>query len=205
MDQKLTEKIKNRYNRVSGLYDSMDGMMKDSWRKELLEHVKGEVLEVGIGTGANLSFYPPDIHLTGIDFSPGMLKRAKKKVNTQAFPYPIDLIEVDAQQMSFPDNTFDYVVATCVYCSVPDPIKRLKEMGRVCKPDGKILLLEHMRSDNEAAGKVMDLLNPIAVNMWGANINRKTLDNINQAGLTIEQKEELFISVVRKLVVRPNK
>lgn len=134
-----------------------------------------------------------------------MLKRARKKVNTQVFPYPIDFIEMDTQEMSFPDNMFDYVVASCVYCSVPDPVKGLKEMGRVCKPEGKILLLEHMRSDNVAAGKVMDLLNPIAVNTWGANINRKILDNINKAGLIIEQKEELFASIIRKLDVRPNK
>ena len=205
MNEKLTEKIKKRYNRVSGIYDSMDKMIKESWRKDLLENVEGNILEVGVGTGANLPFYPDDIHLTGIDFSSGMLKQARKKVNNLTLPYQINLIEMDAQQMDFPDNTFDYVVATCVYCSVPDPVKGLKEMGRVCKPDGKIILLEHMRSDKEVVGKMMDLLNPVTVNMWGANINRKTLDNIKQAGLLIEQKEDLFYSIVRKLVVKPNK
>ncbi|MFZ3578338.1 class I SAM-dependent methyltransferase [Virgibacillus sp. DJP39] len=205
MDKMVTEKIKKRYNRVSGIYDLMDKMIKESWRKDALKNVKGDVLEVGVGTGGNLPFYPNDIHLTGVDFSSGMLKHARKKVKIQPFPYQINLIEMDAQQMDFPDNTFDYVVATCVYCSVPDPVKGLKEMGRVCKPDGKIILLEHMRSKNEVVGKMMDLLNPITVRMSGANINRKTLDNINQAGLLIEQKEDIFYSIVRKLVVKPTK
>jgi len=205
MDKKLTDTIKKRYNRVSGIYDSMDKMIKESWREDLLENVKGNILEVGVGTGANLPFYPHDISLTGIDFSPGMLKHARKKSNTLTLPYQLNLIEMDAQKMDFPDNTFDYVVASCVYCSVPDPVKGLKEMGRVCKPDGKIILLEHMRSEKEVVGKVMDLLNPIAVSMWGANINRKTLNNIKQAGLLIDQIEDLFYSIVRKLVVKPNK
>ena len=205
MEKRLTEKIKNRYNRVSRIYDSMDKMIKESWRKDVLKNVKGNVLEVGVGTGANLPFYHSDTYLTGIDFSPGMLKYARKKANTLTLPYQLTLLEMDAQQMELPDNTFDYVVATCVYCSVPDPVKGLKEMGRVCKPDGKIILLEHMRSENEVVGKVMDLLNPVTVNMWGANINRRTLDNINKAGLIIEQKEDLFYSIVRKFVVKPNK
>lgn len=205
MDKKLTEKIKKRYNRVSGIYDSMDKMIKESWREDLLSEVKGDVLEVGIGTGANLPFYPNAIHLTGIDFSSGMLKHARKKANALTLPYHITLKEMDAQEMDFPDNTFDFVVATCVYCSVPDPVRGLKEMGRVCKPGGQILLLEHMRSDNKVIGKVMDLLNPITVNLWGANINRTTLENINRADLNIVENEDLFYSIVKKVIVNPNK
>lgn len=185
------------------MYDMMDKMMKESWRKNILKHVQGNVLEVGIGTGANLTLYPKGIHLTGIDFSPGMLKHARKKAASLAFP--VELIEMDAQQMTFLDHTFDYVVATCVYCSVPDPIAGLKEMRRVCKRDGKILLLEHMRSENEVVGKMMDVLNPLTVKMWGANINRKTLENIKQAGLVIEENEALFSTIVRSLTLRPNK
>ncbi|WP_182200966.1 class I SAM-dependent methyltransferase [Paraliobacillus salinarum] len=205
MDQKLTETIKKRYDRVSKIYDSMDAMIKESWRKGLLKNISGNVLEVGIGTGANLPFYSGDLHLTGIDFSPGMLARVKQKADKLELTYPVTLMEMNAQQMDFPDNTFDFVVATCVYCSVPDPIEGLKEMRRVCKPEGKILLLEHMRSDNELVGKVMDVLNPISVNMWGANINRRTMNNIKKADLVIEEQEHLFSTIVRKIIVNPNK
>ncbi|GAB2480551.1 class I SAM-dependent methyltransferase [Alkalibacterium psychrotolerans] len=199
------ETIKKRYDRVSGLYDIMDRMMKDKWREDLLKDVKGKVLEVGIGTGKNLSFYPEGIELTGVDFSPKMLKKAQEKIDESALSYPVILKEMDIQQLDFSDNTFDYVVSTCVFCSVPDPVKGLKELKRVCKPDGRIIMLEHMRSDNKIAGKVMDLLNPIPVTIWGANINRDTLKNIAEAGLTFEKKEDLAGSIVRKMKVSPNK
>lgn len=204
MSGSINDKIKNRYNRVSHVYDSMDKMMKEDWRKDLLKNVKGDVLEVGIGTGANLPYYPEGIHLTGIDFSPGMLEKARKKLADHPGPYDIDLYEMDIQALAFPDDSFDYVIATCVFCSVPDPVKGLRELGRVCKPDGEILMLEHMRSDNELVGKAMELINPVPVNIWGANIDRRTLDNINKAGLTIVEDEKLFTSIVRKLKVKPN-
>lgn len=105
--------------------------------------------------------------------------------------------------MDFPDNSFDYVIATCVFCSVPHPIKGLRELGRVCKSDGKIMMLEHMRSGNKVAGKLMDIVNPLPVTLWGANINRKTLENINEAGLTVEQSDDLVYTIVKKLKVTP--
>ncbi|WLR51754.1 methyltransferase domain-containing protein [Bacillus tianshenii] len=195
--------IQKRYDRVSPIYDLMDRMIKHQWRRELLNNIEGNVLEVGIGTGANLAYYPEDITLTGIDFSSGMLKRARQKADTMKLPFQITLLEMDAQQMNFAENSFDYVVATCVFCSVPDPIAGLKEIKRVCKPNGKVLLLEHMRSENEAVGKVMDVLNPLAVKLWGANINRKTLQNIERGGLEIERNEELYRSIVRRLTLHP--
>lgn len=204
MSKSLNEKIKKRYDRVSGIYDSMDKMIKESWRNDLLKNVTGNVLEVGIGTGKNLPYYPKGIHLTGVDFSSGMLEKARNKVDSLDLDYDVTLQEMDIQEMDFPDNRFDYVVATCVFCSVPDPIKGLKELGRVCRPDGQILMLEHMRSENKVVGKIMDILNPVTVNTWGANIDRETLENIKKAGLSIEDREDLFYTIVRKLKVRPD-
>lgn len=201
----INQLIQKRYNRVSKVYDWMDTMIKHEWRKGLLKNVRGKVLEVGVGTGANLSFYPQGVELTGIDFSPGMLKQARKKLEKLNLKNNIQLMEMDAQQLQFPDNSFDFVVSTCVYCSVPDPVKGLKEMRRVCKPEGKIVMLEHMRSENPVLGPVMDLLNPAVVTLWGANINRRTLDNIKKAGLVIEKNEELLGTIMRRLVLSPDK
>jgi Methylase involved in ubiquinone/menaquinone biosynthesis len=197
------QRIQKRYNRVSGIYDSMDKMIRESWRRELLANVHGHVLEVGIGTGANLPFYPEGREVTGIDFSRGMLDQAKKKLEQNPAKAQIHLVEGDIQSLPFPDSSFDDIVSTCVFCSVPDPVRGLKELGRVCKPNGRILMLEHMRSENPLIGLLMDLLNPLTVRLWGANINRRTLDNIRRAGLNITDDKSLYHSIVKRLIVRP--
>ncbi|WP_028783737.1 class I SAM-dependent methyltransferase [Thalassobacillus devorans] len=198
-----TDTIKQRYNRISSVFDLMDRMIREEWREELLQHADGKVLEVGIGTGSNLQYYPPQVEVTGIDFSPAMLRKAR--VKAEKMPQNFKLLEMDAQQMEFQDNTFDTVVSTCVFCSVPDPVQGLKEIRRVIKPDGKIIMLEHMRSENELAGKMMDFLNPIGLHIVGANINRKTMDNIQKAGMKIESEEFLMTTIMRRLILSPNK
>lgn len=200
---KQTETIKRRYNRISSAFDFMDRIIREKWRKELLQHAKGKVLKVGVGTGLNLKYYPDHAEVTGIDFSPAMLQKAREKADRM--PQHFELLEMDAQQMNFSDNTFDTVVTTCVFCSVPDPVKGLKEIRRVTKPEGKIIMLEHMRSNNEFFGKTMDILNPIGLHIVGANINRKTMENIQQADMKVENEEFLMTSVMRKLLLSPNK
>lgn len=197
--------IKNRYNRVSSIYDVMDKMIKSDWRNELISQVQGKVLEVGVGTGANLTYYPSEAEVTGVDFSSGMLKKARAKLEELENRKTIKLVEMDVQELEFPDDSFDFIISTCVYCSVPDPVKGFQEMRRVCKPEGKILMLEHMRSENPVMGSLMDVFNPLVVKLWGANINRRTLDNIQNAGLKIETNEKLMGTIMRKLVLKPHK
>ncbi|MCM3668961.1 class I SAM-dependent methyltransferase [Mesobacillus maritimus] len=202
----LNEVIKKRYNRISGVYELMDRMIKEEWRKNLLSQATGKVLEVGIGTGANLPYYREDlVSLTGIDFSRGMLKHANAKTAQGSFSFPIDLIEGDIQELPFQDGMFDSIVSTCVFCSVPDPVKGLKELKRVCKPTGSIFMLEHMRSENKLVGGVMDVLNPLTVRLWGANINRETLKNIELSNLKVESNKPLMSSILRELTISPCK
>lgn len=199
MDSRTTDAVRKRYNRMASFFHMMESNSMKEWRQQLLSQVSGKVLEVGIGAGANLPYYPENINLTGIDFSPKMLKYAG--LRARQLQKEVTLLEMDAQQMEFEDDTFDYVVATCVFCSVPDPIAGMIEMLRVCKPGRTILLLEHMRSENPIAGKVMDILNPLVVRATGANINRRTLENIEKAGLTIVKNECLFSTIVRRLTI----
>lgn len=191
MNEKITAKIRKRYNRNSIFYDSMDRMIQEDWRKIVIGKAFGRVLEVGVGTGKNLPFYNPDIcvNVTGIDFSPSMLGKAYPRAEQASVP--VKLLEMDAQQMEFPDGTFDSVVSTCVFCSVPDPLAGLQEVKRVCKPDGRIYFLEHMRIDRPFVGLLMDLMNPLSVGLTGVNINRRTVENIRNAGLTIVKEEYL--------------
>jgi len=181
-----TEKIKRRYDRVSGLYDwmevPMEKFMFSDWRGKLLGQATGRTLEVGVGTGKNIPWYPEDVQLTAIDFSPEMLRRARHKYGDD--PLDITFLEIDVQHMEFDDDTFDTVVTSCVFCSVPDPVKGLKEIYRVLKPDGQLLMLEHVRSQHWLTGKLMDVLNFFQLHLWGANINRNTLENVRKAGFS---------------------
>ena len=204
-----TEKIKKRYNRVSKVYDllekPMESMTMGKWRGKIIEKIEGEkVLEVGVGTGKNLLHYPEDLEVTGIDFSKDMLAKAREKTKDLK---NINLIEMDAQDMDFEDNTFDTVVTSCVFCSVPDPIEGLKEIKRVCKNGGKIVMLEHVRSDKKVIGEIMDIVNFIPVNIWGANINRETLDNLKKAGFKEEDIEyqDIWLDIVKFIEIRNNK
>jgi ubiquinone/menaquinone biosynthesis C-methylase UbiE len=110
---------------------------------------------------------------------------------------------MDVQHLNFADDSFDTVFATFVFCSVPDPVAGLKELRRVCKPDGKLLLLEHMRPENFVLGLIFDLFNPVIVRMMGANINRRTINNIRQAGWQIKTEECLSSDIVRMIEAAP--
>lgn len=197
----MTEVIRRRYDRTSIFYDWMDRMISPELRKKALSQASGKVLEVGVGTGNNFPYYPPGCEVTAIDFSPGMLARARKKLHLARSP--IKLLEMDAQAMDFPYNTFDTVVATCVFCSVPDPVKGLAEVKRVCKPNGKIILLEHVRSESPVIGWLMDVLNPISLHLIGSNINRRTVQNVISAGIQLQKVEDLRGKIVKLIVGTP--
>lgn len=201
-----TEKIKARYNRISPYYDLMEFLVEKGvfsrWRSKIFDSLDGDtVLEVGVGTGKNMDFYPVGKAITAIDFSRGMLSRARRKAQEKGIN--VDLVEMDVQDLQFDDQTFDTIVATFVFCSVPDPVRGLQEIKRVCKKGGKIILLEHVRPGSTPLGKIFDLLNPITVRLMGVNINRNTVANIQRAGLNVLEEKNLFRNVVKLLVANP--
>lgn len=196
-----TELTKTRYNRIAPLYNFIEAipeMMFKPWRKKLLAKTKGKILEIGVGTGKNFPHYPSGASVTGIDIAERMLVIARKEASELGLPF--DLSEGDVQNLNFPDNSFDTTVVTFVFCSVPDPIQGLRELRRVVKPSGRILLLEHVRIDKPIIGWMMDCLNPWVVRIMGANINRRTLENVKKAGLLIESVEHLGLMKMVKMI-----
>src|SRR3989344_2294835 len=150
--QNEVKKISNKYNRFSIIYDWIESPIErkyfSKWRKSLLGNIKGKVLELGVGTGKNLPYYnPKQVELTAIDISEKMMDKAKERAEQLKFKINFKL--VDSEKFPFPDNSFDYVINTFVLCSVASPKTVLKEMDRVLKPKGKILMLEHVLSKNK--------------------------------------------------------
>ena len=202
---KATEIAKRRYNRIAPLYDPMESLIERSryskWRQLLWSKVEGTyILEVGVGTGKNFPYYPANAEIIALDFSEKMLKRAKDRASKQELK--VRLQQMDVQHLEFEDNSFDTVVASFVFCSVPDPVRGLTEIERVCKPGGKVVLLEHVLSANRIMGLLMNLANPLVVRMMGVNINRRTVDNVVISGLLVEKVTDLVAGIFKLIESR---
>jgi ubiquinone/menaquinone biosynthesis C-methylase UbiE len=206
IDTRATAVTRARYDRVAFIYDWMDGLMErfffHKWRERVWQAVGSEakkIIEIGVGTGKNISYYPAGVQITAIDLSEQMLRRAKRRAAD--LDKTAELLLMDAQNMQFPDGSFETAVATFVFCSVPNPVLGLSEIERVLRPNGKVVLLEHMRPESPWLGKIFDLLNPVVVRLWGANINRRTVENIRKTGLRVERVQDLAAYGMVKLII----
>lgn len=207
IDREQTALTKLRYDRNAERYDKRASMMErmafGKLRERLWTRVSGpNVLEVGVGTGLNLPFYPRSsegLKITGIDLSDRMLEQARRRAVREGAE--VELLEMDAQALRFPSDTYDSAVSTCVFCSVPDPVLGLREVRRVLKPGGRLVMIEHVRP-NGLLGPLFDLLNPLVVRLQGANINRETVENVGLAGFEIESVESRHLGIVKLIVAR---
>lgn len=195
--QSATAAVARRYDRIAFLYDFYDAPMErlggEKRRRRLLTRARGRVLEVGIGTGINLELYPSGVRLTGLDISSRMLVRAVSRA--AALGEAPALVRGDVERLPFPDRSFDTVVATCVFCSVPDPVAGLRELTRVVRENGQILLLEHVRPTNQVLGLLTDLVSPLTRRLMGPALNRRTEENAVAAGIRL-------VSVCREAIWR---
>jgi ubiquinone/menaquinone biosynthesis C-methylase UbiE len=197
-----TSAVRRRYDHAARFYDyavwPMEFLAMDRFRRRLLPLVRGpRVLEVGVGTGRNLAAYDVDLKIDAIDLSSEMLRRARRR----RYAADVTLLEMDVQGLAFPSNMFDTVVSTCVFCSVPDPVLGLAEVRRVLRPDGQALLLEHVRPGGRWLGPMFDTLDPL-VSRFGPHINRRTVDNIRAAGLSVVHETDLLSDIVKLIVAR---
>jgi len=166
-------------------------------RRRLMAQSEGRILEVGAGTGANFTFYPTQADVTAVDLSPGMLAKARRRRPGQA------LAVMDAGALAFPDNSFDTVVSTLATCTFPDPAQALREMARVCRAGGRILLLEHGRSSWPVLARFQDRTAPAHARQLGCWWNRDPGAAVEQAGLTIVSASRSALGIVYLFELRP--
>lgn len=168
-------------------------------RTDLLASAHGEVLELGIGTGLNLPHYPETV--TGLEaVDPADLLPKTVAARSAGLPFPVHIQRSTAEMLPHTDRRFDSVISTWTLCTIPNPVVALQEVGRVLKPGGSFLFLEHGRSDDQKIAAWQDRLNPIQnVIGCGCNLNRQIDDLITQAGLHITQLDRFTMKDVPKL------
>lgn len=168
-------------------------LFRDS-RQWACQQATGHVLEVAVGTGLNLPLYPTSTTLTGIDISDQMLDRARTR------PRPADLRQGDAQALTFDDATFDTVVCTFGLCAIPDMDTAIKEMIRVLRPNGQLILVDHVPSSSPVIRAVQWLLERVTVPLAGEHFLRRPANHLH--GLAIERQERFSRGLIERVVAR---
>ncbi|KON87700.1 methyltransferase type 11 [Sporosarcina globispora] len=170
------------------VYDlAMQPLEKRSFRQirnRILSKTAGRVLEVGAGTGINFPLYKNAAVVDAIEPNQAMIDKSQSRKNEAVVP--IHIHQQSAENLEFPDNTFDCAVATLVFCTIPNPPKALEEIKRVCKPQAKILFFEHVKMKQPALAFAQETLNPIWKRICdGCHLDRDTLQTIRESGMKV--------------------
>lgn len=186
---------------IPWLYDAMMWMQPglDRWRRKLIARAAGRVLEVGCGTGLALRHYPEKARVVGLDPALDALSKAQRRL--PATP----LINGSAEALPFANDSFDCVVSSLVFCSVPDPLRGLAEVKRVLKPDGQLLMLEHVQARSRFGARLLDTVQPLWTKVaGGCHPNRRTEELVEQAGFRIGRKTRRARGLFRSFAAYPD-
>jgi ubiquinone/menaquinone biosynthesis C-methylase UbiE len=195
----LQDKEAPRYDRQISLFEKV---LFGGGRQWVCSQAEGEVLEIAAGTGRNLAHYPDGVRLTTIELSPEMLAIAKQRARDLGSDADLQL--GDAQALEFPDDSFDTVVITLALCTIPDERQAVREAYRVLRPDGRLLLLEHVRSPNLPVRAVQRMLDPLAVRFAADHLVREPLDHLQAEGFELERVERSKWGIVERVAARKN-
>jgi len=181
------------YSDFAPLYDKVFGKIFSSRLRQVIRSLDiprgAKVLEVGAGTGTSFPAYPPHCEVTGIDLAPDMLARAQGKILENGWTH-LKVLEMDALQLKFPDDSFDYVMAFHVVTVVPDPVRMIEEAKRVCRPGGKIVIVNHFTSDFPLLGFLTEILDPVTRRLgWRTNLRLRPF--IEATELKVEKAYKL--------------
>jgi phosphatidylethanolamine/phosphatidyl-N-methylethanolamine N-methyltransferase len=181
------------YAKLTPIYDIVFGATLQAGRVRAVERMDiqtgDHVLEVGVGTGINTSLYPHDCRVTAVDLSAPMLEKARERIEREGL-WHVRLFEMDAAHLTFRDNAFDCVYAPYLMSVVPDPVAVAREMYRVCRPGGRMLILNHFRSPNPLLARIEQALSPFTVHV-GFKADLDLPGFLAKAGLQPESIEKV--------------
>jgi phosphatidylethanolamine/phosphatidyl-N-methylethanolamine N-methyltransferase len=194
--------VEGVYEKIASFYDIVFGPTLHPGRLQAIQRMEinagDHILEVGVGTGINVPLYPRHCQVTGIDFSAPMLEKARERVEKKGVP-GVRLLQMDAADLKFDDNTFDIVYAPYLISVVPDPVKVAAEMRRVCKPGGRIIFLNHFRSENPVLSRAERLISPFTIHIgFKADLDLKEF--LRQAALEPLRIEKVNVPRIWSLV-----
>jgi ubiquinone/menaquinone biosynthesis C-methylase UbiE len=193
--RRIQDKQAPRYDRQMGVFDRI---LFAGGREWTCSRVTGEVLELAVGTGRNLPYYPAAVRLTGIELSPQMLKIARERA--EELGRDVDLRIGDAQALEFEDHSFDTVIVTFGLCTIPDDRGAVIEAHRVLRPGGRLVLLEHVGSPSLAVRALQRALDPLSVRLAADHFIRDPLDYLGNVGFEIDSVERLKWGIVERVV-----
>jgi ubiquinone/menaquinone biosynthesis C-methylase UbiE len=195
-----------RYHRIAPFYDFLEQAFESRrcrpLRPLLFQGLSGRILDAGVGTGRNFSFYPRGATVVGIDISPAMLAQAERRLTEAAAP--VELLGMDVTRLDFPDGSFDAAVATFLFCVLPDELQvpGLRELGRVVKPGGTIRLLEYVRPRGAWRRFLARLCEPWMAWAYGASFDRNTEAHIVPAGLDLAEARLVVDDLIKLIEAR---
>jgi ubiquinone/menaquinone biosynthesis C-methylase UbiE len=203
-----TENARRRkaWNKQAASYDKQIGWFErrvfgNDNRAWACSRASGDVLEVAVGTGLNLPLYPKDTRVVGIDLSPAMLDIAKRRASDAGRVF--DLREGDAHALPFPDASFDTVVCTFSLCNIPDLDQAIAEMVRVMRPDGRLVLVDHIRSENKVVFALQKIIEFVSMRMDGDHMTRRPADRLSAHGLEVTEHDRFkWGGIVERLTAR---
>jgi ubiquinone/menaquinone biosynthesis C-methylase UbiE len=205
--QFTSQEIARKYDRFAPWFDFIEGIPDllgvRRLRNRLLRRASGKVLEVAVGTGKNLRYYPRSCKIIAVDISSEMLHRASRRATELHMEG--SFIIADSAALPFSHRSFDTVVSTLTTCTFPDPELALREMARVCRPAGRILLVEHGRSDREWFGRWQDRREDSFAKLLGCHWNREPLQIARAAGLTVLAAARSFFGIFHLIETQPVK
>lgn len=177
------------------LYDVCEGseLRRGAAKSALFHDMRGRVLFVAVGTGVDIPHFPPGYEIVAVDISREMLRRAETR--RAKYAGNLQLVESDAMNLAFPDASFDTVATSCTFCSVPDPMRGLRELYRVVRPGGQLLMFEHVRSRTPIFGLTLDLMT-LWTRRLGTEMNRDTVGNVLRAGFRITKIESVYLDII---------